>query len=68
MNGPYSPCSGFQRGWTTEARTPMGWKEYTSEYYVEINPTKINQNCLTSKAYKGLAPADLRISYDVKIL
>ena len=37
---PSSPDSGIQRGWTTEARTSMGWTEHTLEYYAEIKPTR----------------------------
>ena len=67
MKDPSSPDSHIQRGWTTEARTSMGWREHTLKYYAKINPTRIIQCCLTSKGYKGFAPADLRMFYDAKI-
>ena len=68
MNDPSSHDSNIRRGWTTEARTSMGWIEHTLEYYAEIKPTRIIQCCLTSKGYKGFAPTDLRILYNAKIL
>ena len=70
MKDPSSPGSNIQRGWTTEARTSMGWSEHTLKFYAEINPTTIIQCCFTSssKGYRGLAYADLRMLYDAENL
>ena len=46
----------------------MGWREHRSINYAEINPKRTIQCCLSSKAYKGFAPANLRILCDAKIL
>ena len=68
MNDPSSPGSHIQRGWTTEARTSMSWRNHTLKHHAEINPTRIIQCCLTSRGYKGFAPAYLHILDDAKIL
>ena len=40
MNEPIWPGSGVQRGWSTQARTSIGWIENTLEYYAELNPIR----------------------------
>ena len=73
MNIPSSPGSGIQRGWTSEARTSIGWN-IPLEIYAEIIHTrnKFEQGYYAHCAYlrdiKDLGMQICAFFYDEKIL